>query len=256
MSSTSTTSAKPDIAVRPLQTIEEMRAAVELQQRVWRYSAVDTVPDQMFVVARESGGQVLAAFDGESPVGFALAFAGIHGTKAHLHSHMVGVIREYQDRGVGRMLKLAQRDDAIARGIELIEWTFDPLQLKNAHFNLAKLGAIVRRYLPNVYGRTSSPLHAGLPTDRLVAEWWVDSDHVKRVLSGHRTSSSNGSTRISLPSNIRQICAEDPAQAESTQSGMREQFAQQFAAGRAAVGFEFAGDAGSYVLEPYEDRID
>jgi predicted GNAT superfamily acetyltransferase len=170
---------------------------------------------------------------------------------------MVGVLREYQDRGVGRLLKLAQRDDAIARGIGLIEWTFDPMQLKNAHFNLAKLGAIVRRYLPNVYGRTSSPLHAGLPTDRLVAEWWLKSDHVKRVLSGHGPSSGNGSsTRISLPSNIRQVCAEDPARAESIQSEVRQQFSQQFVAGRAAVGFEFAGDAGSYVLELYEDRID
>lgn len=256
MSGTSTTSAKPDIAIRPLQNIEEMRAAVALQQRVWGYSAADTVPDQMFVVARESGGQVLAAYDGETPVGFALAFAGIHGKKPHLHSHMVGVLREYQDRGVGRLLKLAQRDDAIARGIELIEWTFDPLQLKNAHFNLGKLGAIVRRYLPNVYGRTSSPLHAGLPTDRLVAEWWLNSGHVKRVLGGNRLSSGNGAARISLPSNIRQICAENAARAESIQSEVREHFARQFAAGHAAVGFEFAGDAGSYVLEPYEDRID
>ncbi len=256
MSGTSTTSAKPEIAIRALQTIEEMRAAVELQQRVWKYSEADTVPDQMFVVARESGGQVLAAFDGEIPVGFALAFAGIHGTKAHLHSHMVGVLREYQDRGVGRLLKLAQRDDAMARGINMIEWTFDPLQLKNAHFNLARLGAIVRRYLPNVYGRTSSPLHAGLPTDRLVAEWWLNSDHVKRVLSGTRAAFSNGGTRISLSTEIRQICEADPTRAESIQSEVREQFAQQFAAGRAAVGFEFAGEAGSYVLEPYEDRID
>jgi predicted GNAT superfamily acetyltransferase len=256
LAAASTSSAKTEIVVRPLREIEEMRAAVDLQQRVWGYSDVDTVPDQMFVVARESGGQVLAAYDGATPVGFALAFAGLHDGKAHLHSHMVGVLHEYQDRGVGRLLKLAQRDDALARGIRLIEWTFDPLQIKNANFNIAKLGAIVRRYLPNVYGRTSSPLHAGLPTDRLVAEWWLDSPHVHETLSSKRHRPSEDSARISVPSTIRQICAEDPAKAEAIQSVLRVQFTALIAAGRAAVGFELNEDQGSYVLEPYEDRID
>jgi predicted GNAT superfamily acetyltransferase len=251
-----TTSAQPDIEVRPLREIEEMRAAVDLQRRVWGYAEADTVPDQMFVVARESGGQVLAAYDGEAPVGFALAFAGLHGGKAHLHSHMVGVLPEYQDRGVGRLLKLAQREDALARGIPLIEWTFDPLQIKNANFNIAKLGAIVRRYLPNVYGRTSSPLHAGLPTDRLLAEWWLDSPQVHNTLSGKRHMPSSESARISVPATIRQICAQDPVKAEAIQSVLRAEFTALIAAGRAAVGFELDEDQGSYVLEPYEDRID
>jgi len=244
---------EPEIVVRYMRTIEEMRSAVDLQRRVWGYSESDVVPDQMFVVARESGGQVLTAYEGETPVGFALAFAGIHGGKPYFHSHMVGVVKEYQDRGVGRLLKLAQRDDAIARGIDLIEWTFDPLQLKNAHFNLAKLGAIVQRYIPNVYGRTSSPLHAGLPTDRLVAEWWLKSPHVQNVLQGKRYEATSRSVRISIPSTIRQICAEDPTKAETIQSEVREQFSAQIAAGRAAIGFEFSGEQGSYVLEHYED---
>ena len=244
------------VTIRPLQDVAEMSIGVELQRKIWAYSETDVVPEAMFVVARESGGQVLAAFHDEQPVGFALAFAGIHGSKAHLHSHMVGVIREYQDRGVGRLLKLAQRDDALARGIELIEWTFDPLQLKNAHFNLAKLGAIVRRYLPNVYGRTSSPLHAGLPTDRLVAEWWVRSPHVEEVLSGKRRASSDRGARISIPTTIRQICSDNPSQAENIQSNVREQFAKHIIDGFAATGFEFTDEQGSYLMEPYEDRID
>ncbi|HUI51123.1 MAG TPA: GNAT family N-acetyltransferase [Terriglobales bacterium] len=256
MSGASASPVKPQILVRALRTIEEMRTAVELQRRVWGYSEADVVPDQIFVVARESGGQVLAAYEGETAVGFALAFAGIHVGKPYLHSHMVGVVRDYQDRGVGRLLKLAQREDAMARGIDLIEWTFDPLQLKNAHFNLAKLGAIVRRYIPNVYGRTSSPLHAGLPTDRLVAEWWVNSPHVQSVLEGKRRTATDRSARISIPSNIRQVCAEEPAKAEEIQAAVREEFYAQIAAGRTAMGFEFTGDQGSYLLEPYEDRID
>src|ERR1700759_5065554 len=121
--------------VGSLDDAEEMRVEVELQQQVWGYSEIDTVPEQMFIVAKESGGQVLVAYEQQRPVGFALAFAGIHHKQSYLHSHMVGVIPEFQNRGVGRVLKLAQREDAIKRGIDLIEWTFDPLQLKNAHFN-------------------------------------------------------------------------------------------------------------------------
>jgi predicted GNAT superfamily acetyltransferase len=105
----------------------------------------------MFIVARETGGQVLFAYDQEKPIGFALAFPAIDEKTTYLHSHMVGVAPDYQNRGVGRLLKLAQRDDAMARGIRLIEWTFDPLQLRNDHFNLVRLGAVVRRYIPNFY---------------------------------------------------------------------------------------------------------
>jgi predicted GNAT superfamily acetyltransferase len=246
------TSLKEGITVRSLHAPEEMHIGVELQQQVWGYSAIDTVPEQMFIVARESGGQVLVAFEQERPVGFALAYAGIHGTHHHLHSHMVAVIPEFQNRGVGRVLKLAQRDDAIARGIDLIEWTFDPLQLKNAHFNLARLGAIVRRYIPNCYGRTSSKLHAGLPTDRLVAEWWVRSERVQNLIDG-QGKASGSRTQISIPVSIREICANDPAQAESIQSRVREQFEMLFAAGQAAVGFTFNEQEGNYLLEPYEN---
>jgi predicted GNAT superfamily acetyltransferase len=241
------------ILVRPLQKVQEMGIAVDLQRQVWGYAELDTVPDQIFVVARESGGQVLAAFHEDKPVGFALAFVGAHHGTAYLHSHMVGVLPDYRDRGVGRLLKLAQRDDALARGFDLIEWTFDPLQLKNAHFNLARLGAIVRRYLPNFYGRTSSPLHAGLPTDRLVAEWWIRSSRVEAVLAAQKPKPHPRRSRISIPSNIRDICSTAPIEAENIQTGFREQFQEQTAAEYAAVGFEFDEQQASYLLEPYED---
>jgi predicted GNAT superfamily acetyltransferase len=240
------------VVVRALEAVEEMSIGVRLQEAVWGYSAVDTVPEQMFVVAKESGGQVLAAFQGEQAVGFALAFAGIHHGSPYLHSHMVGILPEFQNRGVGRLLKLAQREDALARNIELIEWTFDPLQLRNAHFNLVRLGAVVRRCIPNCYGRTSSPLHAGLPTDRLVAEWWVGSKRVEEAV-GNKRAVVKSTARISLPANIREICANDVSRAEEIQARMREQLEEQFAAGRAAVGFEFDESQGSYLLEPYED---
>jgi predicted GNAT superfamily acetyltransferase len=244
---------EPEIQIRVPQDTQEMRLGVDLQKQVWAYSEIDTVPDQIFIVARESGGQVLFAFDQDQPIGFALAFAAIHNGTIYLHSHMVGVLPGYQNRGVGRLLKCAQRDDAIARGINLIEWTFDPLQLRNAHFNLVRLGAVVRRYIANFYGRTSSPLHAGLPTDRLVAEWWIQSTRVADILSGKRNVPASNVVRVSLPSSIRQICVADAQEAEKIQTQARKEFELHFAEGRAAVGFEFDEQQSSYLLEPYED---
>jgi predicted GNAT superfamily acetyltransferase len=160
----------------------------------------------------------MTAYDGETLVGLALAFVATREGLAYLHSHMVAVLDEYQNREMGRMLKLAQRENALDRGINLIEWTFDPLQLKNAHFNIERLGAIVRRYLPNLYGRTSSPLHAGLPTDRLVAEWWVRSQRVEAVLAGRPRTKGAHCERIGIPAVIRGICQDEPQRAEKIQT--------------------------------------
>jgi predicted GNAT superfamily acetyltransferase len=253
MSDATTSAVKQEIRIRELEDAREMSVCVELQQRIWGYAALDTVPDQIFIVAKKTGGQVLTAYDGDAPVGFALAFAAMRDGLTYLHSHMVGVVEEYQNRGVGRSLKLAQREDALERGINLIEWTFDPLQLKNAHFNIERLGAIVRHYIPNLYGRTSSPLHAGLPTDRLVAEWWVRSPRVENVLAGRSRTIGSDGERISIPADIRRICRDEPVTAEKIQTNVREQFVANIAEGRAAVGFEFDRAQGTYLLERYED---
>jgi predicted GNAT superfamily acetyltransferase len=244
---------EPAIQIRAPQDTQEMRFGVLLQKQVWGYTEIDTVPEQMFIVAKESGGQVLFAFDQDNPIGLALAFAAMHDGTIYLHSHMVGVVPGYQNRGVGRLLKFAQRDDAVARGINLIEWTFDPLQLRNAHFNLVRLGAIARRYLPNFYGRTSSPLHAGLPTDRLVAEWWIQSTRVADILGGERNVPASSAVRISLPSGIREICGSDVQQAEKIQMRVGKEFEQHFAQGCVAVGFALDQTHSSYLLVPYED---
>jgi predicted GNAT superfamily acetyltransferase len=253
MGEATTSAVKQGIQIRTIDDAREMAVCVDLQQRIWGYAPLDTVPDQIFIVARKTGGQVMTAYDGEMPVGFALAFAATRDGLTYLHSHMVGVLDEYQNRGVGRLLKLAQREDALERGINLIEWTFDPLQLKNAHFNIEKLGAIVRHYIRNLYGRTSSPLHAGLPTDRLVAEWWVRSQRVEDVLAGNPRSSASNAERIAIPADIRRICRDEPQRAEQIQTNMRAQFLASFATGRAAVGFDFNEQLGTYLLEPYED---
>jgi predicted GNAT superfamily acetyltransferase len=237
-----------DVIVRPFHDSREMKICVSLQRRVWEYDDIDVVPGPIFVVAAKIGGQVTGAFRGPNAVGFALSFPAIRENRIHLFPHMVAVLPEFQDTGVGRRLKLAQRDHAIAHGIDLIEWTFDPLQIKNAHFNIAKLGAIVRKYLPNLYGLTSSPLHTGLPTDRVVAEWWVRSQHVKDVLEGRSRMDRERSKRISVPSSIPEVCLRDRAQATSMQSRLRQDFERCLAKGLAATGFELDQDHASYVM--------
>jgi predicted GNAT superfamily acetyltransferase len=230
-----------------------MAICVSLQQAVWGGSDLDTVPDTIFVVAAKTGGQVIAAFDGQLPVGFVLAFPALRQGRAYLHSHMLAVLPQFRNHGVGRTLKLAQREDALARGIDLIEWTFDPLQLKNAHFNIARLGAISRRYIPDAYGRTSSPLHSGLPTDRLVAEWWLESPRVEGRLSGPTSNPTTDGEQIALPASIQDVCRSDPQGAEQMQFEFRRAFESYLERGYAAVGFKLNQDQGLYLMEPYED---
>jgi predicted GNAT superfamily acetyltransferase len=152
------------------------------------------------------------------------------------------------------MLKLAQREDALAQGIDLIEWTFDPLELKNAWFNIERLGAVVRRFVPNQYGCTTSPLHGGLPTDRCVAEWRLDSPRVKRVLAGESLDHSNIAARIEVPAAIGSFKRDHPGQAREIQTRVREEFLKHLSNDLAVTGFERASEAGCYLLEPWESE--
>lgn len=229
---------------------DQMQVCVDLQKAVWGFSDVELVPHRLFVVASRTGGQVIGAFDGQRAIGFVLAFAAHRGGELYLHSHMTAVLPEYQNRGIGRELKLAQRQDALSRDIGLVEWTFDPLQLRNAHFNIARLGAVVREYLPNVYGRTTSPLHHGLPTDRLVAQWWIREPRVQQILSQEVCLRPAVREQVSVPRNVLEICEHEPARATDLQSHVREQFQRFFAEGLAVTGFDLDEQSGQYLLQP------
>ncbi|GAC1426095.1 MAG: hypothetical protein NVSMB62_23450 [Acidobacteriaceae bacterium] len=170
------------VGIRSLTELAHFERCVELQLAVWGYSDGDLIPKRVFTVASRIGGQVIGAFAGEDLVGFAMALPGYRAGRTYLHSHMLAVLPEYRNAGLGRRLKLAQREEALSRGIELMEWTFDPLEIKNAHLNIARLGAIARRYQPDFYGPSTSPLQGGLPTDRLYAEWWLRSRRVREAL--------------------------------------------------------------------------
>jgi predicted GNAT superfamily acetyltransferase len=190
-----------DITVRPLHSLHDFRRCVELTREVWHDTDLETEPYVTFVIAHHTGGQVLGAFDGDLMVGFTKAFAGLRDHTPYLHSHMAAVLPAYRDRHIGRKLKLAQREDALRRGLRRIEWTFDPLETKNAHFNINRLGAIARTYIPNFYGITSSPLHRGLPTDRLLVEWHLDSPRAISAISNLSPSRTEYPVQVHLPAN-------------------------------------------------------
>jgi len=240
-----------EIAVRACEGLEEFRACVALEREIWGEADLEVVPDTVFVVAEHTGGQILGAFDGGRLVGFTLALPGLRNGAAYLHSHMTGVAAAYRDRGVGRMLKLFQRQEALTRDIRLIEWTFDPLEMRNAHFNLNRLGAIARRYLPNLYGITSSPLHRGLATDRLVAEWYLDSPRVLAALGGKLMACAEFAASIDIPSLLKDWRSADLPQVQKLQAAIRAKFTDEFAKGYAALSVTRTPAGSAYQLLPW-----
>jgi predicted GNAT superfamily acetyltransferase len=235
--------------VRPLATLEEFTDAVSLQKEIWGFEDIELLPLRLFVVATKIGGLSWGAFDGPRMIGFCIAIPGLKpGGGTYWHSHMMGVVAEQRNSGVGRALKLRQRDDAIARGIELIEWTFDPLEIKNAYLNIERLGAIVRRYVLNQYGTTTSHLHGALPTDRCVAEWWTSSGRVEALLAGTPLERPQIEARIEVPFEIETIRKRDAARAREIQRRVSEQFVAHFNNGLMVVGLERTARAGVYLL--------
>jgi len=242
------------IVVRKCCALEEFQACVELQREIWGEADLEVEPVTMFVVASTTGGQVLGAFVGDKLVGYTLAVVGVQQQGLmYLHSHQTGVSAAYRDCGVGRMLKLFQRDEALGRGIRLVQWTFDPLEMKNAHFNLNRLGAICRRYIPNLYGLTTSPLHRGMETDRLVAEWWLDSRRVIAAIEDLVPIATGAPVAIEVPADLEQWKQGDLQRVQGVQTHVREEFTKWFAREYAAIGVRAGKTGAAYLLAPWSD---
>lgn len=243
------------VEVRHCHGLGELERCAQLEKAVWGFD--ECVPMPIYVVAAETGGQVLGAFFGEELVGFTMAMPGLHAEagqlRPFLHSHMTAVLPEYRDRGVGRRLKLFQREDALARGIGLVEWTFDPLEMRNAHFNFMRLGAVARRFLPNCYGITSSPLHCGMPTDRLVAEWWLDSPRVRGALEGDsQPAAGSDARRIAVPARMDAWRSTDRGKAVAEQARIAGEFERLLVQRYVVTGIENTREGCEYVLEPWD----
>lgn len=231
--------------IRELTSIPEFEACLELQREGFGWPDLDVMPVRLFIVSRYVGGLILGAFDAGRLVGFSSALAGIRANAPYWHSHMLAVTEACRNRGVGAQLKLAQKAHARDRGISLIEWTFDPLESRNAYLNIEKLGVVVRRYHPNFYGQTSAAAGTGFESDRLVAEWWLDRE---------RPDPTGERRRVEIPSDIQSIKRNNPENARRIQLRVREQFLENLRDGFFVAGFQRGDPSSAYLFAPEVPR--
>jgi len=228
-----------ELQIRQCTTFEDYSGCIDLQREVWGFDDLDITPLRSFVIARRGGGFTLGAFDEKGRLmGFAHALPAFdQKNQAYYYSQMLAVLPEVRNEGTGARLKLAQREHALRNGVPLIAWTFDPLQSRNAYLNLVKLGGVVRTYLPNYYGNSStSALHRGLDTDRLFVEWWVKSDEVVRSLSGE-VRTGEPTAFIEVPRDVDTIKSSDIVEAREWQLKVRTSFQELLSNGLYCAGF-------------------
>ncbi len=257
-----------DIVIRECTTINELDNCVQLQREVFGLPDLEISPRRHLIVSRQAGGWTLGAFvpddGGGHLVGFVHHLAAVRGNEIFGYSHMMAVDQDYQNKGVGGRLKWSQRERALQEGRSLIKWTWDPMQARNAHFNLNRLGVTVSSYAENFYGTdyvTSPALTgaspAGIDSDRLFADWQLQSPRVTELASGVRATRQTLPNRpemmIGIPPNWTKLCKENPRQARQEQLRVRQEFQNAFASGLIAAGFERSAEEPRYLL--YEKGI-
>jgi len=238
-----------EIEIRECVTLDQLAECVDLQREVFALPEVELSPVRHFVVTKNTGGFVLGAYDGERLAGFVLSVPAILRGEQAFYSHMTGVRSEYQSHGIGARLKWAQRERALGVGVKCIKWTFEPVKARNAYFNLEKLGAVVAEYEVNFYGTDygTAPETAGekfgLASDRLFAEWHLESDKVEALAAGNTfTTTSEPMATIQIMNDWLGLVAADPERALAEQIRIREEFTTAFGFGMVCRGF-FRDDA-------------
>jgi predicted GNAT superfamily acetyltransferase len=247
-----------ETTIRECTTIEEFDGCLALQREAFGLPDLELSPRRHLIVSRQAGGWTLGAFAADRMVGFVHHLAAVRGNEIFGYSHMMAVAKDYQNKGVGARLKWAQRERALSESRKLIKWTWDPMQARNAHFNLNRLGAIVETYAANFYGidysaDASLMDRIGLPSDRLFATWHLDSERVHALASGS-TAPFPGSqvASISIPSQWNALVKSDPKRALEEQARVREEFSKAFGHGLVCAGFERGEEQSRYVLfEPH-----
>ncbi|TAM80625.1 MAG: GNAT family N-acetyltransferase [Acidobacteria bacterium] len=237
--------------VRPCKTVEDFASCVSLQKEIWGYPDREIYPARMFLNISRTGGNVVGAFTDEgSLAAFVVSVPAWRKRHRYFYSLLLGVLPAHENRGLGRLLKVAQRKAALRAGIEHIEWTFDPMRAKNAYFNIVRLGAIARRYCPDYYGPILGKLQRELPSDRLVAEWPLKSARVRKALAekSSRPAKKVASASVTIPLDLDALVSRKPAQAREWQASVRGQLQACFTQKLAITGFEKTETEARYIL--------
>jgi predicted GNAT superfamily acetyltransferase len=250
-----------DIVIRECVSIDELDSCVRLQREVFGLPELEISPRRHLIVSRQAGGWTLGAFVDERLVGFVHHLAAVRGSEIFGYSHMMAVDPNFQNKGVGARLKWQQRERAIKEGRSFIKWTWDPMQARNAYFNLNRLGVTVDSYAVNFYGTDypASPListpkvdASGIDSDRLFASWQLTSARVISLANGNvpaaQPSQVKPAASIEIPANWSNLCREDAGKARREQLRVRNEFQQAFGAGLIAAGFERSADQPRYLL--------
>jgi len=241
-----------NIEIRECETLEQLAECVDLQRDVFALPEVELSPVRHFVVTKNAGGFTLGAYDGDKLAGFVLSIPAFLRGEPAFYSHMTGVRAEYQSHGIGARLKWAQRKRALAEGVKVIKWTFEPIKARNAYFNLEKLGAIVSEFEVNFYGTdyTTAPgKEIGLASDRLFAEWHLTSPKVEALARGEKfLEERDPTTEIIVVNEWFSLVEADPAAALAEQLRIRVEFQNGFADGMVGRGFRRDGEKPAYLL--------
>jgi predicted GNAT superfamily acetyltransferase len=228
-----------EFTIRECLSLDDFQKCVDLERRVWKNEDIDVMPVRLYQIAKACNAPTLGAFTSSGHlVAFGHTSLALREGRVAYHSHMLAVEAGLRDQNLGYKIKLAQRQRALGAGIGLIFWTFDPLISRNAHFNINKLGVVLRRYERDYYGQgVSTGFEEGVPTDRVIAEWWVASDRVKSALAGHSPTPGDVTGEIQIPDDINSIRARSTSEHLEWRMRVREEFETQFSAGAVVSGF-------------------
>ena len=242
--------------IRPCRTIKELAGCVALQKTIWGYADYEVYPLRLFVTLGRIGGHVIGAFTATGELaGFVASMPAWHEGVRYYHSLSLGVSSAHENRGLGLALKLKQRAEALRARITRIEWTFDPLRAKNAFFNIVRLGGVAWRYSPDHYGPVESRLQQGLPSDRLVCEWWLSHPRVQRALRGRspRPASRTPVSEVVLPADFQSLAESRPEEARALQAALRVKLQHHFSRGLLITDVIRGQDSARYVLDRLEE---
>ena len=245
------------VTIRECSSVEDFKQCIELERAVWKDEDIGIMPIRLYMISKACNAPTIGAFESTGRlVGFVHTMIAFMDGHVIYHSHLAAVVENLRHNDIGYRMKLAQRQHAIAAGVPLIIWTFDPLQSRNAHLNINKLGAVIRRYEINYYSEgLSSVFDSDVPNDRVFAEWWVSSPHVASALAGHRPSIEGHPKSVLIPEEINQVRSRSVDEHRKWRMRVREDFQHALGGNQIVRGFERTDGTSRYLLGKDEEQF-